>query len=167
MWCPSASSTAQPVPFHPHPDRRLDSTDGGCGGVPRCSLSQAPSWASSATRDDPRNPTFPRTCRGMTATSPRAPPCPSFFNLLSAKNKIVRGPEEEKTFEHFKAYLENLAILTSPRDIPKLLLYIAVSASAVSAPLVEEKYQEGNMKQVHVYFVSEALAGAKKFYSEV
>jgi hypothetical protein len=92
MWCPSASSTAQPVPFHPHPDRRLDSTDGGCGGVPRCSLSQAPSWASSATRDDPRNPTFPRTCRGMTATSPRAPPCPSFFNLLSAKNKIVRGP---------------------------------------------------------------------------
>jgi hypothetical protein len=46
-------------------------------------------------------------------------------------------------------------------------LYIAVSASAVSAPLVEEKYQEGNMKQVHVYFVSEALAGAKKFYSEV
>jgi hypothetical protein len=60
-----------------------------------------------------------------------------------------------------------LAILTSPGDKAKLLLYIVALASAVSAALVEEKYEEGNLKQVSVYFVSEALSGAKKFYSEL
>jgi hypothetical protein len=90
-----------------------------------------------------------------------------FFKLLSAKNKIVWGIEEEKVFKQFKDYSENLVVLTSPRDKAKLLLYIAASASAISATLVEENYEEGNLKQVPVYFVSEALAGAKKFYSEL
>jgi hypothetical protein len=47
-----------------------------------------------------------------------------FFKLLSAKNKIAWGSEEQEAFEQFKLYLENLAILTSPRDKVKLLLYI-------------------------------------------
>jgi hypothetical protein len=62
-----------------------------------------------------------------------------FFKLLSAKNKITWGPEEQEAFEQFKSYLENLAVLTSPGDKAKLLLYTAASASAVSAALVDEK----------------------------
>jgi hypothetical protein len=90
-----------------------------------------------------------------------------FFKLLSAKNKITWGPKEQEAFEQFKLYIENLAVLTSLGDNAKLLLYIASSTSAVSAALVEEKYEEGKLKQVPVYFVSEALSGAKKFYSEL
>jgi hypothetical protein len=90
-----------------------------------------------------------------------------FFKLLSAKNKITWGPKEQEAFEQFKLYIENLAVLTSLGDNAKLLLYIAASTSAVSAALVEEKYEEGKLKQVPVYFVSEALSGAKKFYSEL
>jgi hypothetical protein len=90
-----------------------------------------------------------------------------FFKLLSAKNKITWGPEEQEAFEQFKLYLENLEILTSLGDKAKLLLYIAASASAVSATLVEEKHDKGQLKQVQVNFVLEALSGAKKFYSEL
>jgi hypothetical protein len=85
---------------------------------------------------------------------------------LSAKNKSNWGPKSMRHF-NFKSYLENLAVLTSPGDKAKLLLYIAASASAVSAALVEEKYEEGQLKQLPVYFVSEALLGAKKFYFEL
>jgi hypothetical protein len=46
-----------------------------------------------------------------------------------------------------------LAVLTSLGDKAKLLFYIAASVSAVSAALVEEKYEEGQLKQVLVYFV--------------
>jgi hypothetical protein len=59
---------------------------------------------------------------------------------LSAKNKINWGPEEQGAFEQFKSYLENLAVLTSPGDKAKLLLYIVASTSVVSAALVEEKH---------------------------
>jgi hypothetical protein len=58
-------------------------------------------------------------------------------------------------------------VLTSPGDKAKLLLYITASTSAVSAALVEEKYEEEQLKQVPVYFVSEDLSGAKKFYSKL
>jgi hypothetical protein len=85
---------------------------------------------------------------------------------LSAK-KITWGPEEQEAFEQFKTYLENLAVLTSPGDKAKLLLYIATSASAVSAALVEEKYEEWQLKKVSVYFISEALPGVKKFYAKL
>jgi hypothetical protein len=43
---------------------------------------------------------------------------------------------------------------------------VSASKSAVSAVLVEEK-EEGNLKQIPVYFASEALSGSKIFYSEL
>jgi hypothetical protein len=33
--------------------------------------------------------------------------------------------------------------------------------------LVQEKEEEGNLKQIPVYFASEALSGSKLFYSEL
>ena len=49
----------------------------------------------------------------------------------------------------------------------KLLLHIATSGAAVSAALVEECHVEGELKQVPIYFVSEALNGSKLLYSEM
>ena len=57
--------------------------------------------------------------------------------------------------------------MTSPSPVAELLLYISTSSSAVSAALVEEKIVEGTLKQLPIYFVSEALNGSKLLYSEM
>lgn len=57
--------------------------------------------------------------------------------------------------------------MTSPSPGVELLLYIATSSSAVSATLVEERMVEDTLKQLPIYFVSEALSGSKLLYSEM
>jgi hypothetical protein len=57
--------------------------------------------------------------------------------------------------------------LCPPEPISPLLIYVSASNSAVSAVLVQEKEEEGKLKQVPVYFASEALSGSKLFYSEL
>jgi hypothetical protein len=44
---------------------------------------------------------------------------------------------------------------------------VSASSSAVSAVLVQEKEEEGKLKQIPVYFAFEALSGSKIFYSEL
>ena len=56
---------------------------------------------------------------------------------------------------------------TRPTPGAELQLYIATSSSAVSAALVEERMNEGTVKQLPIYFVSEALNGSKLLYSEM
>jgi hypothetical protein len=48
-----------------------------------------------------------------------------------------------------------------------LLLYLSASNSTVSVVLVQEKEEEGKLKQIPVYFASEALLGSKLFYLEL
>jgi hypothetical protein len=48
-----------------------------------------------------------------------------------------------------------------------LLLYLSASNSAVSVVLVQEKEEEGKLKQIPINFASEALSGSKLFYSEL
>ena len=48
-----------------------------------------------------------------------------------------------------------------------LLLYLAASPTTVSAVLVKEKEHKYKMKQFPVYFVSEALLGAKLNYFDL
>ena len=60
-----------------------------------------------------------------------------------------------------------LTTLTKPLPGAALLLYLATSPTTVSAILVEEKECENKMKQFPMYFVSEALSGAKLNYSEL
>jgi hypothetical protein len=57
--------------------------------------------------------------------------------------------------------------LCPPKSKSPLLLYVSSSNSAVSAVLVQEKEEEGKLKQIPVYFASEALFGSKIFYSEL
>jgi hypothetical protein len=57
--------------------------------------------------------------------------------------------------------------LCPPEPKSPLLLYVSASSSAVSAVLVQEKEEEGKLKQIPVYFASVALSGSKIFYSEL
>jgi hypothetical protein len=59
-----------------------------------------------------------------------------------------------------------MTTLCSPEPKSPLLLYLSASNSAVSDVLVQEK-EEGKLKQIPVYFASEALLGSKLFYSEL
>jgi hypothetical protein len=57
--------------------------------------------------------------------------------------------------------------LSKPSPSATLLLYLAVSTTTISAVRVEEKEHKNKMKQFLVYFVSEALSGAKLNYSKL
>jgi hypothetical protein len=48
-----------------------------------------------------------------------------------------------------------------------ILLYLSASNSAVSVVLVQEKEEEGKLKQIPVNFASEAFSGSKLFYSKL
>jgi hypothetical protein len=57
--------------------------------------------------------------------------------------------------------------LCPPEPKSPLLLYVYASNSARSVVLVQEKEEEGKLKQILVDFASEALSGTKIFYSEL
>jgi hypothetical protein len=57
--------------------------------------------------------------------------------------------------------------LCPPEPKLPLLLYLSASNLAVSVVIVQEKEEEGKLKQILVYFASEALLGSKLFYSEL
>jgi transposase-like protein len=57
--------------------------------------------------------------------------------------------------------------LCPPEPKSPLLLYLSASNLAISAVLVQEKEEEENLKQILVYFASEALSVSKLFYSEL
>jgi hypothetical protein len=60
-----------------------------------------------------------------------------------------------------------MAKLCPPEPKSPILLYVSASNLAVSAVLVQEKDEEGKLRQIPVYFASEALSGSKIFYSEL
>jgi hypothetical protein len=47
------------------------------------------------------------------------------------------------------------------------MLYVTASPHAVSEVLITERQEEHQKKQLPVYYVSETLDGAKKFYIEM
>ena len=57
--------------------------------------------------------------------------------------------------------------MTSPSPKAELLRYIAASDTAFSAVLAEERVKGEQLKQMPIYYVSEALSGSKLFYSEM
>ena len=77
------------------------------------------------------------------------------------------GPKQQQAFDKLKTYLTKVTTLSKPLPSPTLLLYIAASPTTVSVVLAKEKEHENKMKQFPVYFVSEALSGAKHNYSEL
>jgi hypothetical protein len=91
---------------------------------------------------------------------------PFFQVLRSAKN--FQGFETQKqAFQELKDYLSNMTKLCPPEPRSPLLLYVSASNSVVSAVLVQEKEEDGKLKQSPVYFASVVLSGSKIFYSEL
>jgi len=58
-------------------------------------------------------------------------------------------------------------VVTIPELDTQLLLYVAACEHAVSTVLVHEKSEHKGIVQRPVYYVSEALSGAKLNYTEI
>jgi hypothetical protein len=91
----------------------------------------------------------------------------SFFKVLRNASKFDWGEEQREAFNSLKDCLTKMTKMTTPDQKDTLLLYISASHLPVSAALVLEKEIEGSLRQVMVYFVSEALTGSKLFYLEL
>ena len=74
--------------------------------------------------------------------------CLPFFKTL--KQAFVWTDEYEAAFQELKHYLSNPPLLSPSKEGENLYLYLAVSATAVSASLIREK----DKRQLPVYYVS-------------
>jgi hypothetical protein len=90
-----------------------------------------------------------------------------FFQVLRSTKNFQWSETQKQAFQELKDYLSNMTKLYPPKPRTSLLLYVSASNSAVSTVLVQEKEEEGKLKQILVYFSSEALSGSKIFYSEL
>jgi hypothetical protein len=90
-----------------------------------------------------------------------------FFQVLRSAKNFQWSEPQKRAFQELKDYLSNMTKLCPPEPKSALLLYVSASNSVVSAVLVQEKEEEGKLKQIPVYFASEALSGSKIFYSEL
>ena len=87
--------------------------------------------------------------------------CMSFFKTL--KQAFSWTDECEAAFQELKQYLSSPPLLSPSKEGENLYLYLAVSASVVSAALIRE---EGK-KQLPVYYVSQAFQGAEFRYPRI
>jgi hypothetical protein len=99
--------------------------------------------------------------------SKSAEKCLPFIKALKGSGHMQWGEEQANAFDALKAYIENLAIMSSPSEKAELLLYIATLGAAISATLVKERTVVGALTQVPIYFLSEALNGSNLLYSEM
>ena len=87
--------------------------------------------------------------------------CLSFFKTL--KQAFVWTDECEVAFQELKRYLSNPPLLSPSKEGESLQLYLAMSAMAVSAALIQEE----DKKQLPVYYVSQAFQGAEFGYPKI
>nr|XP_023896956.1 uncharacterized protein LOC112008835 [Quercus suber] len=87
--------------------------------------------------------------------------CLPFFKTLK---KVFAWTEEcEAAFQDLKQYLSNPPLLSPSKEGEDLFLYLAVSATAVSAALIREE----DKRQLPVYYVSQAFQGAEARYPRI
>jgi hypothetical protein len=83
---------------------------------------------------------------------------------------LNEGQNNRKLSMHSKTTYKSCQ-LASPQPDQPLFLYVSATHTAVSRALVQEREisKEGRKlsHQVPIYFVSEALAGSKKYYMEM
>jgi hypothetical protein len=90
-----------------------------------------------------------------------------FFQVLRSSKNFQWSEAQKQAFQELKDYLSNMTKLCPPEPKLPLLLYLFASNSSISVVLVQEKKEEGKLKQILVYFASEALSRSKLFYSEL
>ena len=87
--------------------------------------------------------------------------CLSFFKTL--KQAFAWTDEYEAAFQELKRYLSNPPLFSPSKEGKNLYLYLAVSATAVSAALIRK---EGKT-QLPVYYVNQAFQGAEAKYPRI
>ena len=87
--------------------------------------------------------------------------CLSFFKTL--KQAFVWTDECEAAFQELKRYLSNPSLLSPSKEGDDLFLYLAVSATAVSAALIREEQRV----QCPMYYISQAFQGAEARYPQI
>jgi hypothetical protein len=91
--------------------------------------------------------------------------------VLRGSDTFEWGSEQQEAFSEPKEYIQKLPTLVSPQSDQPLILYVSATNMVVSGALVQEReILNGNKKmlqQVPIYFVSEALAGSRKYYYEM
>ena len=90
-----------------------------------------------------------------------------FFKALKGTNKVQWGLRQSRAFQQLKNYLANTLTVTMPSPKAPLLLYVAASNHTVSGVLVQEKEVDSRVIQQPIYYISEALSGAKLNYSDI
>jgi hypothetical protein len=92
-----------------------------------------------------------------------------FFKLLKHQEKFARTPEADQALAQLKDFLSKPPVLTAPRKMEQLLLYLAATTHVVSTAIVVERQEDGHAYPVQrpVYFVSEDLSKSKARYQPV
>ncbi|CAL8996497.1 unnamed protein product [Prunus brigantina] len=90
--------------------------------------------------------------------------CAPFFKALKgSKRSITWTAECDKAFSELKEYMSRAPLLSTPEPGDTLMVYLSISATAVSSVLIQTK--EGAEHPVH--YVSKALQDAEARYSDI
>ncbi|KAM1914595.1 hypothetical protein ACFX14_002370 [Malus domestica] len=90
--------------------------------------------------------------------------CVLFFKALKgSKNYITWTDECAEAFKNLKDYMSKAHLLSKPEVGDTLIIYLSVSASAVSSVLIRK---DGNVERP-VYYASNALQDAETRYSNI
>jgi hypothetical protein len=94
-----------------------------------------------------------------------------FFKVLRGSNTFEWWTEQQEAFDTLKEYIQKVPTLASPVLDQPLILYVSATHTIISGALVQEreilKQDKKQLHQVPIYFISEALAGSKKYYSKM
>ncbi|KAM1672284.1 hypothetical protein ACFXTN_037192 [Malus domestica] len=90
--------------------------------------------------------------------------CAHFFKALKGSKKYITWTDEcVEVFKNLKDYMNKAPMLSKPEVGDTLMIYLSVSASAVSFVLIRN---DGNVEW-HVYYTNKALQDAKTRYSNI
>ncbi|KAM2181844.1 hypothetical protein ACFX1Q_032409 [Malus domestica] len=90
--------------------------------------------------------------------------CAPFFKALKGSKKYITWTDEcAEAFKNLKDYMSKAHLLSKPKVGDTLIIYLSVSASAVSSVLIRN---DGNVERP-VYYASNALQDAETRYSNI
>ncbi|KAM1248355.1 hypothetical protein ACFX2J_044179 [Malus domestica] len=90
--------------------------------------------------------------------------CAPFFKALKGSKKYITWTDEcAEAFKNLKDYMSKAPLLSKPEVGDTFIIYLSVSASAVSSVLIRN---DGNVERP-VYYASKALQDAETRYSNI